>query len=247
MWPRGPNLFASASALAILVAGTVVGGCSIMGRDKPETTAATSPPASGSQIDIRHYLGPNYCPDLRIPLGSEVDRLYEKGHKDDPDYVVWQASIGKTARECLYDAQGGLTLRVGVSGRVISGPKGETGPVTVPLKIAVVKFQESVLAAQTYDVAVTIPPSGSAVFTEVKDILVPAPGQNRDYVVYAGFNVGDWDPMHPDAVAAPPVVATQEPLPDQTFDEPSASPPPPPPPPPTPKELPTPKGLIPGL
>ena len=42
--------------------------------------------------------------------------------------VIWQASVGKTARECLYDLQGSLTLKIGVSGRVIAGPKGGPGP-----------------------------------------------------------------------------------------------------------------------
>ena len=37
-------------------------------------------------------------------------RQYERGHEDDPKYLIWQASVGRTARECLYDEQGGLTL-----------------------------------------------------------------------------------------------------------------------------------------
>ena len=62
-----------------------------------------------------------------------------------PKYLIWQASVGKTARECLYDEQGGLTLKIGFSGRVIAGPKGTADDVSVPFKMAVVKYQESVL------------------------------------------------------------------------------------------------------
>ncbi len=58
---------------------------------------------------------------------------------------IWQASFGHTARECLYNPDGSLTLKVGVSGRIISGPKGGAGQVSVPFKIAVVKFKESTL------------------------------------------------------------------------------------------------------
>jgi hypothetical protein len=210
------------------------------GGGKPETASTTGAAADG-QIDVRRFLGPDYCPELRIPQGKEVVRRYEEGHQDDPGYVIWQASVGKTARECLYDPQGGLTLRVGVSGRVISGPKGGQGAVSVPLKIAVVKYQEAVLASEIYELAVTIPPQGSAVFTEVKEIFVPSPGRDRDYLLYVGFNVTDWDPLHPVEVAAPVVEEPEE----EPLPEPQA--PPPPREPATPQELPTPKGIIPGM
>jgi hypothetical protein len=100
----------------IVLVGAILGsagGCSMWGRDdeKPETTAATTPAAAnGSEpVDLRRYLGPNYCPELRVISGAELVRRYEKGHDEDPDYVIWQASFGKTARECLWDLQGGLT------------------------------------------------------------------------------------------------------------------------------------------
>lgn len=245
-----PTQIALMTVGALALAGAALGGCSMLGGGgvKPDTTAATGTSvtgADGTQIDVRRYLGPNYCPELRVPEGMQVVRQYEKGHDGDRNFVVWQASLGKTARECLYDLQGGLTLRVGVSGRVIAGPKGGASTVSVPLKVAVVKHQEAVLSAQDYQIAVTIPPQGSAVFTEVKDILVPSPGQKRDYILYVGFASSDWDPMHPVQVAAPAV--EEGPLPDEVQFEPPPEEPPPPPKPATPKELPTPKGLIPGL
>lgn len=200
------------------------GGCSMFGGgdDTPDTTAAVSPPQQqDGEIDVRRYIGPDYCPELRIVDGVQLVRRYESGHEDDPAFITWQASIGKTARECLYDPQGGLTLKIGISGRVIAGPKGGAGPVSVPLKIAVVKYQEAVLATQSYALDVTIPAQGSAVFSDVKEILVPSPGTKRDYVIYVGFDIGDWDPMHP---VAEPVIAQAEEeavsIPDEVIEEP---------------------------
>jgi hypothetical protein len=214
---------ALAPALAITLAG-----CLGMGDSKPEVTATTDPvaadpvaaaPAATSaeagaadpkkagadEIDIRRYLGPNYCPELRIRPGSQLLRRYESGHQDDAAYVIWQASIGKTARECLYDLQGNLTLRIGVSGRVISGPKGGPGAVAVPLRISVEKYQEKALSNQPYPLNITIPPEGSAVFSEVREITVPSPGKSRDYVVYVGI---DQPPKPP-----PPRVVVRTPRP----------------------------------
>src|SRR5262249_22005982 len=135
-----PARLALRSAVALALAGACLGGCSMFGGggEKPETTAATGAAGRGAgdqEIDIRRYLGPKYCPELRVPEGTQVVRQYEKGHEDDAGYVIWQASLGKTARECLYDLQGGLTLRVGISGRVVAGPKGTlNAAVTIPLK-----------------------------------------------------------------------------------------------------------------
>jgi hypothetical protein len=205
----------------------------------PVSDAADSSQEQTEQIDIRRYLGPNYCPELRILEGAELLRRYERGHEDDPKHIVWQASFGETARECLYDQQGGLTLKIGVSGRVIAGPKGGVGDVTIPFKIAVVKYKEAVLATEPQTLQVTIPPAGSTTFTQVREISVPSPGDDRDYIIYVGFDVGEWDLEAGTAVAAvkpPPAPRVEEPPPI------AEEPPPAPAEPSGPKVLPTPTG-----
>lgn len=165
-------------------------GCFGLGGDKAPLSATSSPgaaPAEG-EIDIRRYLGPDYCPEIRVRQNTEALRVFERGFEDDNSRVVWQASISETARECLYDGQGNMILRVGVSGRIISGPKGSPGTVQVPLRIAVVKHQEAVLSSEIYNLAITIPPEGSTVFTEVRELNLPSPGRDRDYLIYLGFD-----------------------------------------------------------
>ena len=99
------------------VCALALAGClGLGGGSEPATTATTEAAErlgrpGEEQIDIRRFLGPDYCPEIRIPEGSEVIRRYERGHEDDADFVVWQASIGKTARECLYDAAGRAAAR----------------------------------------------------------------------------------------------------------------------------------------
>ena len=190
---------------------------------------ASTEPKEG-EVDVRRYLGPNYCPELRVVNGAELMRQYERGHEEDAKYVIWQASIGKTARECLWDLQGGLTLKVGVSGRLISGPKGGAATIPVPIKIAVVKNKEAVLATEKFTIDTAIPAAGAGVFTQVKDILVPSPGQDRDYIIFVGLDVSDWDEL---SGTVAPVAVVEEPPPLE-------EPPPAPPQPTTPKELPVP-------
>ena len=250
--PVGPALCLS---LALVLAAT---GCSrFIGRGPPDPSATASTARSSAQasapeegqIDVRRYLGPDYCPELRILDGAELVRRYERGHEDEPAFLIWQGSFGKTARECLYDQAGNLTLKVGVSGRVIAGPKGGAGEITVPFKIAVVKFKEAVLASEGYAPAVTLPSAGSTTFTEVKEITVPSPGSDRDYIIYVGFDDAEWD-LDRGAVVAAPVEEPSPPpvgeLPDLMAEEPPPQPPQPQQPPPQqraePNVLPTPSG-----
>ena len=48
----------------------------------------------------------------------------------------------------------------------------------MPLRIAVVKYKEAVLATELYPLDVTIPAEGSTAFTQVKEIVVPSPGKH---------------------------------------------------------------------
>jgi hypothetical protein len=235
-----PRLTASVVALALL-ALPALGGCSIMDNIRPGSKASTQKAsAKADEIDVRRYLGPDYCPELRIYAGADLIRTYQRGHQGDQDYVVWQSSFGKTARECLFDTQGNLTLRIGISGRLVSGPKGDGDSVTIPIRIAIVKYKESVLATERFELAATIPARGSTVFTEVKEITVPSPGRSRDYLIYVGFDVGDWDPMVAPGSGAAIAAAEEPPI----EEEPplAAAAPPPKKPPQTPNELPVPTG-----
>ena len=225
----------AAASLALALAG-----CSMFGGGPDPTTTAATGAKEAEQIDVRRYLGPNYCPELRILEGSQLARQYESGHEDDPAHVIWQASVGKTARECLYDLQNNLTLKIGVSGRVLAGPKGGPGLVSVPLRIAVVKHKEAVLSSDLFAVPVTIPAQGSTAFTDVREITVPSPGTDTDYIIYVALGEKDHDWLNPIVEEEPAIAIVEEPveLPIEEPVEQAAAPPKPA----TPAELPVPTG-----
>lgn len=211
-----PGRGAFALGLALALPACMGGGDSapdvgVTGATGTPATAVASgdpgpsdPPAQGAgdQIDVRRYIGPNYCPEVRVQPGAEMLRRYEAGHDADPASVVSQASIGKTARECLYDLQGNLTLKIGVSGRVVAGPNGGPSTVRVPLRIAVVRYQEATLASQAYPFDIAIPAIGSATFSQVHEVNVPSPGKSRNYIVYVGLAETEEDLLEPGKKAA---------------------------------------------
>jgi hypothetical protein len=106
----------------------------------------------------------------------------------------YQGTIIRTARECNVTA-GVVTMKVGVEGRIITGPAGGPGTVDVPLRVAVV--QEGVnpkpVASKFAKIPVTIASDNDRVtFTHVEsDISFPMPVPASDidaYVVYVGFD-----------------------------------------------------------
>ena len=89
---------------------------------------------------------------------------------------------------------GNVVMRVGVEGRVILGPSGTPGPLSLPVRLAVVKegLEPKVIWTKFAMVPVTMPPGQpNVLFTHVEeDVSFPNPsGSDLDaYVVYVGFD-----------------------------------------------------------
>lgn len=136
------------------------------------------------------------CPEVKVRTGAATLIVGGNPKEAEPAAldVRYQGSIVRTARECHINA-GVMTIKVGIEGRVITGPAGGPGKIDVPLRIAVVqegvnpkpivsKFgRESVTLASTVD---------RVAFTHIDpDISFPLPqpiAAIDAYVVYVGFD-----------------------------------------------------------
>ena len=107
----------------------------------------------------------------------------------------YQGSILRTAREC-HLAGNIMTMKVGIEGRVITGPAGGPGTIDVPLRVAVVQesvAKQKVIVSKLERQTVTINAAvDRATFTLIDpDISFPLPNPVTDisqYVVYVGFD-----------------------------------------------------------
>ncbi|MCP4381163.1 MAG: hypothetical protein GY798_07050 [Hyphomicrobiales bacterium] len=118
--------------------------------------------------------------------------VYERGHENERDHIRHQASISNTARECSQNGST-LSIKVGVSGRVLAGPKGGPGSVTLPLRVAVVKQigGTSPVYSNLFKIPVTItPPANSSAYAQVFDVSTQVGPQDRDLIVFVGFDQG---------------------------------------------------------
>ncbi|TIR25633.1 MAG: hypothetical protein E5X34_08400 [Mesorhizobium sp.] len=115
------------------------------------------------------------------PNGQPVDPAH------DPSKIIYQASISDMTRDCTH-ANGQLSMKIAVAGKVVPGPMFAPGTVTMPIRIAV-QHGDEVLYSQLhqYQVQVTDPSAATQfVFTDT-NVVVPEPSA-KDYQAYAGFD-----------------------------------------------------------
>ena len=140
------------------------------------------------------------CPPIGIRAGASTFAVAAPGKEAVGNDVRFQATITKTARECI-KAGGEITARIGIQGRVIVGPAGAPASVEVPLRVAVVQggVAEKVIATKAYRTNVEVGEQDSVPFSLVVDDLVypePPAAVVDNYIFYIGFD--------PQAVAPEP-------------------------------------------
>jgi hypothetical protein len=104
--------------------------------------------------------------------------------------VMHRGEISKTARECQIEP-GRITVKYGFSGRVLLGPKGKSGRVTLPLTVFVTDAKREKLYNDKVrvDVDITLDkPIGY--FSMVRSVSIPMPEGSRpgEFEVYVGFD-----------------------------------------------------------
>jgi hypothetical protein len=166
---------------------------SLFGGKSEEPAAPAAPAAPGERSITDEGGDPDLtCPPVAVRAGASTYAVGAPGKQAAGNDLSYQATIGKTARECTIKA-GQITARIGIQGRVIAGPAGAPSSVQIPLRVAVVQagVGEKVIATKAYTTTVSMSEDASVPFTIVADELVyPAPsGAVADsYVFYIGFD-----------------------------------------------------------
>lgn len=144
------------------------------------------------------------CPAAEVRRGAATLTVGPTGERTAMT-LKYQASFVRLARECAL-VEGNMVVKVGVEGRVVLGPAGSPGPVSVPLRFAVVQETASggmrAIATKFVNVPVEVGATGNTPFVYVEEALnfpVPTPTTMLDdYIVYVGF-----DPVSAEAQSKP--------------------------------------------
>jgi hypothetical protein len=132
-----------------------------------------------------------YCPKTVLRAGTETYNVFpDKVKKDDPEaprLLRFRATITEVVRECNYAGEF-LNIKVGVAGRLISGPSGETGQFSMPIRVAVTAG-DTVLYTKLHDVPAELPPGRpNSTFRFVdSQVSIPKPTK-ENVVIYVGFD-----------------------------------------------------------
>ena len=204
----GGGIFNALRAGAAVTAVMLLAGCGSTGNyfsgsaldlfstSSKATTANAAAPA-GPEVDTDIE-----CPPVKIRSGaaSLSIGMNPKEQEPSPLQVKYQGSIVRTAREC-HVANGVMTIKVGVEGRIITGPAGGPGSVDVPVRIVVVQegVSPKTIVSNFGKETVTLTTEADRVnFVHVDGAIsfpLPRPlGLIDSYIVYVGFDPASLGP-----------------------------------------------------
>jgi hypothetical protein len=196
-----------ASAAAVTVAGCS-SWSSMTGGAAPEP-AATAPPSSDGSFTGRvksffsgdsgnlsspsSALGPIDCPGVEYRQGAATWTVNGPATENTALSVKYQVSLLQTARECIV-GDSSVTIKVGVQGRIVVGPAGGPGTLSIPLRYAMVRegVQPKTLWTRLFTVPVSIE-SGQLNLTWLhveEEMTVPrwSAKEQEALVIYVGFD-----------------------------------------------------------
>ncbi len=190
-------------ALVGLIAVTVfVSGCAVSRFSNPFKSASED--ASASAVNPDRLLdvakadtgtdlpggASSHCPQVVAWPRDRLLTVYQPDHVGDANAIVHRGEISKLARECqLYSDR--VIVKYGFAGRVLLGPKGGPGTVTLGVSVRVAGAQQNTLATDKMSVTTTIPPDSPAgYFSMVREIAFPIVVGTRpeDYKVFVAFD-----------------------------------------------------------
>ncbi|WP_428641773.1 hypothetical protein [Roseibium sp.] len=95
------------------------------------------------EISPETFAPPVSCPPLQLKSNTYLIMKYARGKQDDPDALLYQATVEDWAVTCTEEAGGGRRMKLGFSGDVTPGPAWKGGEVALPLRVAITPGEEA--------------------------------------------------------------------------------------------------------
>ena len=132
-----------------------------------------------NSISVRGRLGP-----LTVWVTKDDEGASSK--------LLYRGSITEVVRECN-SAGTFLNIRVGVRGRYLSGPQGNTGTFDMPVRVAVTQG-DAVLYSTLHQIPATLQPgqqNDNFAYVD-ENISIPKP-DSENIIIYVGYDEGPYD------------------------------------------------------
>lgn len=149
------------------------------------TTAPAHTPDPDDYKKIAH------CPKVAVRAGTQTHLVTERAKAGAAPKIRFQGTITKTARDCD-TGTGNLKMRIGVAGRLLTGPDGGSGTVRLPVRVVALippleQKEAEVLYSKLHEVAVDLPAGRPSVSWAMIDEGVDVKLDKR-VKVYVGFD-----------------------------------------------------------
>ena len=130
------------------------------------------------------------CPTFMVWVPDKVLTVYEAGHNNDSLSIIHRGEITKTAREC--GAEGNrMTVKYGIGGRVLLGPKGKPGAVLLPLVVNVYDVARNVVKTSRVKIETEVgadEPASYFSMVDTVDFPIAAGAAAKDYKIFVSFD-----------------------------------------------------------
>lgn len=129
------------------------------------------------------------CPRFQVASRDHHVTIYEPGRAGDSLGVMHRGEITRTARECSIEGAR-VTVKYGFSGRILLGPRGRPGVITLPVQVSVRDPKRAALGADRTSVEASVSLDNPiAYFSQVRTVTFDIPEGSRpgDIDVFVGF------------------------------------------------------------
>lgn len=140
------------------------------------------------EMDPSVYAATPVCPEALVREGTEFMPVFEPGKTGNVDAVRFQASVQRVARDCEDAIGGGIKVRVGVAGRVLSGKSAATGTMTVPIRVAVTAGDKVLYSKLTTTQVSVQAPDYSGLFSIVDDGITLSVAESQAATIFVGLD-----------------------------------------------------------
>ena len=204
------RLVGTGGAVAALVAALALGGCGMgsitsgLGTSVFGGSSGGAEPTGVSEQDLiaAAKAGGDAAPSLAgadsqpgcprfvtWPRDSYIT-IYEPGRVGDGLAIMHRGEITKTARECHMSGSQ-VTVKYGFSGRILLGPRGNSGPISLPINVFVTDAKRERVTTDKLRVDASVAVENPiGYFSAVREVTfdVPEGARPGEFEVYVGFD-----------------------------------------------------------
>ena len=175
----------------IIKSSPVVIGCLFLAGCNSTETSQTLDVTAQQDAAATPAIIQGKCPRVSLRDGTSFYRAYTRGGDGDPSKITYQASLADATRSCTSNGDE-LVVNVVAAGRLVAGPQGKAGNVTLPVRVAVIdKVTRNVLYSELTQTPVAL--SGANLTAQFvfanPDVRIPA-GAGGETEVFIGFDTG---------------------------------------------------------